>query len=170
MKTAVSPVLSLAWQRARHAWAAASAKERRLLGTALAVTLLALLWWTGLSPALSTLRGATEQHRALDAQLQNLRALAAETGNLQAMPSMKAADSLRTVEQLVRQDLGSRGQLATAGDRVTVTFKDLPADTLVRWLVQTRKTARAKPVEMHLALNAPRTTWDGSVILLLPPP
>ena len=134
------------------------------------VTLLALIWWTALSPALSTLRGATGQHRALDAQLQIMRALAAETGGLQAMPSVKAADSLRTLEQLVRQDLGSKGQFATAGDRVTVTFKDVPADTLVRWLVQTRKTARAKPVEVHLALNVPRSTWDGSVILLLPPP
>lgn len=170
MKSAVAPVLYSALHRVRQAWAAGSAKERRLLGTALGVTLLALLWWTGLSPALSALRGATEQHRALDAQLQNLRALAAETVDLQAMPSIKAAESLRTLEQLVRQDLGTRGQLATAGDRVTVTFKDIPADTLARWLVQTRKTARVKPVEMHTALNTPRATWDGSVILLLPPP
>ena len=170
MKNAVAPLLFSASHRVRQAWAAGSAKERRLLGTALAVTLLALLWWTGLSPALSTLRAAPEQHRVLDAQLQIMRALASETGGLQAMPSVNTADSLRTLEQLVRQDLGSKGQFATAGDRVTVTFKDVPADTLMRWLVQTRKTARAKPVEVHLTLNAPRITWDGSVILLLPPP
>ena len=170
MKAAATPALSSAWQRARAGWASASATERRLLGAALGAVLLALLWWAALSPALSTLGSAAAQHRALDAQLQTLRALAGETASLQALPRIKTADSLSALEQLVRQDLGPQARLSVAGERATVTLKDVPADVLVRWLVQTRQTARTKPAEIHLTLNTPRTGWDGSVVFWLPPP
>ena len=170
MKTASTPALLATWQRAKATWAAAPTTQRRLSGAALAVALLAWLWWTALSPALNTLRSASTQHQALDAQLLTLRALALETASLQAMPRFKNTESVGALEQLLRQDLGPQAKLSIAGERATVILKDLPPDTLVRWLVQTRQTARVKPAEMHLTLNAQRTAWDGSVVLLLPPP
>ena len=169
MKTSSFSFFLSVWHRLQHTWKAGSANERRLLGTALAVLLLALLWWAALGPALGTLRGANAQHRTLDAQLLTMRGLATETASMQAMPRIKTADSRSALEQSVR-DLGPLGRLSIAGERATVTFKDVPADTLVKWLVQTRKTARAKPAEMHMTLNAMRTAWDGNVVLLLPPP
>ena len=170
MKTASTPALLSTWQRALATWAAVPTTQRRLLAAALAVALLAWLWWIALSPALNTLRSASTQHRALDAQLLTLRALAMETASLQAMPRVKNAESVRALEQQLQQDLGPQAKLSVVGERATVTVKDLPPDTLVRWLVQTRQTARVKPAEMHLTLNAQRTAWDGSVVLLLPPP
>ena len=170
MKTVSTPALLATWQRVKATWAAASTTQRRLSGAALALALLAWLWWTALSPALNTLRSASTQHQALDAQLLTLRALALETASLQAMPRVKNTESVGALDQLLRQDLGLQAKLSVVGERATVTLKDLPPDTLVRWLVQTRQTARVKPAELHLTLNAQRTAWDGSVVLLLPPP
>lgn len=170
MKTVSTPASFSVWQRAQATWAVASAAQRSVLAGALALALLAGLWWVALSPALSTLRNASAQHRALDAQLITLRALAVETASLQAMPRVKNIESVSTLDQLLRQDLGPDAKLSIVGERATITLKDMPPDTLVRWLVQTRKIARVKPAEMHLTLNAQRTAWNGSVVLLLPPP
>ncbi len=155
-------------QRAQAAWAALAARERRLLAAALTVVMLAVLWWVGVSPALQTLRGAESQHRTLDAELQTMRALAAEAASLQALPRIQANDSRKALELSVRQGLGASAQLTVSGERATVTLKGASAEALAQWMVQARSNARATPVEARLMLNAARTGWDGSVTLSLP--
>lgn len=157
-------------RRGPAAWAALATRERLLLGAALAVVMLAVLWWVGLGPALQTLRSAGPQQRALDAELQTMRALAAEAASLQALPRIKFDDSRKALEQSVRQSLGASAQIAVAGDRATVTLKGASPEALTQWLAQARNNARAVPVEAHLTLNAAGTGWDGSVAIALPPP
>jgi general secretion pathway protein M len=157
-------------QRGQAIWAALAARERRLLAVALAVVVLAVLWWAGVSPALQTLRSAESQHRALDAELQTMRALAAEAASLQILPRIKADDSRKALDLSVSQRLAASAQLSVAGERATVTLKGASAEALAQWLAQARSNARATPVEARLTLNAARTGWDGRVILALPPP
>ncbi|MGH8832642.1 MAG: type II secretion system protein GspM, partial [Polaromonas sp.] len=122
------------------------------------------------SPALDILRNAESRHRSLDAQLQTMRALAAEAGSLQTLPRIKTADSLKALDLSVKLRLGATAQLAVAGERATVTLRGVSAEALAQWLAQARSNARAVPVEARLSLNAARTGWDGSVVLALPPP
>ncbi|MBK5205239.1 MAG: type II secretion system protein M [Polaromonas sp.] len=166
----MSSLLSTTLQRGQAAWAALAPRERWLLGSAFAVALLAMLWWVAVAPALDTLRNAESRHRSLDAQLQTMRALAAEAGTLQTLPRINTDDSHKALALTVKQRLGATAQLAVAGERATVTLKGTSAEALAQWLAQARSNARALPTEAHLSLNAARTGWDGSVVLALPPP
>lgn len=166
MRAAASSI----WQRGQATWSALAARERLLVGSVLALVALAVLWWVGVSPALDILRNAESRHRSLDAQLQTMRALAAQAGSLQALPRIKTADSLKALDLSVKQRLGATAQLAVAGERATVTLRGVSAEALAQWLAQARSNARAVPVEARLSLNAARTGWDGSVVLALPPP
>jgi general secretion pathway protein M len=162
MKAGARSQLARVLQSGQAFWAVRTRGERRTLGTGLAVMVLALLWWVGLSPALATLRNSEAQHRALDAQLQTMRSLAAQTAGLQALPRIKADESLRALDASVKQ-LGATAQFAVAGDRATVTLKN------AQWLAQARNNARVLPLEARLRPNAARNGWDGSVVLALPP-
>lgn len=157
-------------RRAQAAWATLAARERRLLAVAMVVVMLAVLWWVGVNPALRTVRSAESQHQALDAELQTMRALAAEAASLQALPRIRTEDSRKALELSVRQGLGALAQMSVAGERATVTLKGASAETLMQWLAQARSNARVAPVEVRLTLNTARTGWDGSVVLALPPP
>lgn len=170
MKAGAWASVSGALQRGQAFWSALAVRERLLLGSALAVLLLALLWWVGVAPALTTLRTAESQHRVLDAELQNMRALAAEAASLQAMPRIKPEDGRKALELAVKERLAGTAQLAVAGERATVTLKGTPAEALAEWLAQVRSSARAVPLEARLSLNAARNGWDGSIVLTLPPP
>ena len=169
MKANALAALTGALQRGQAVWAALALRERLLLGSAAAVVLLALLWWVGVAPALATLRTAESQHRTLDAELQNMRALAAEAASLQATPRIKAEEGRKALEQSVKERFAGTAQLAVAGDRATVTLKGAAPGALAEWLVQARSSARAVPLEARLSLNAARTGWDGSIVLTLPP-
>ena len=168
MKAGARSRLAQVLQGGQSFWAVRTRGERMTLGTGLAVVVLALLWWVGLSPALDTLRNSEAQHRALDAQLQIMRSLAAQAASLQALPRIRADESVRALDASTTQ-LGATAQLLVAGDRATVTLKNVPADTLALWLAQTRNNARVLPLEARLRPNAARNGWDGSVVLGLPP-
>ena len=70
----------------RARWSQTSAREQRLVLAAGVLVLGALLWWVTLAPALRTLSGASAQHRALDAQLQQMQRLRAQAASIQAQP------------------------------------------------------------------------------------
>lgn len=151
-------------------WEAMAAREKRLMAGALALLVLALLWWMALAPALQTLRSAPAQHQTLDAQLQHMRGLQAQAQALQSQPTLRKDDALRALESSLKQLLGATAQLAVVGDRATVTLRGAPADALAQWLVQVRVNARAVPAEARLtrrtSTGAP--TWDGTLVLTLP--
>ena len=69
-------------------WSGASRREQQLVQGALALLMLALLWWGGLAPALSTLRSADRQHRLLGAELQQMQRLQLEARALQSQPRL----------------------------------------------------------------------------------
>jgi general secretion pathway protein M len=68
--------------RLQAAWERLAPRERRAMLLAAAVVGLALLWGLGVAPALATLRQAPERHRLVDAQLDQMRRLAATAEGL----------------------------------------------------------------------------------------
>lgn len=146
-------------------WHDTSPREQRMLIGAMALVALALLWWVGVAPALSTLRAVEQQRPVLEAQLQHMQRLQAQAQALQAQPPVAPAEARRLLEASVKS-LGATAQVSVVGDRATVTFKGASADALAQWLAQVRLTARAVPGEARLTRSAPGT-WDGTVVLNL---
>jgi general secretion pathway protein M len=149
-------------------WNALAAREKTLVAAATALVLLALIWLIALGPAVGTLRGADEQHRALDAQLQQMHGLQAQAQTLQSQPKQSYDEAVRLLELSVRQRLGTTARVLVSGDRATVTLTGAGADALAQWLTQARVNARALPGEAHLSRNA-AGLWEGTLVLTLPP-
>jgi len=158
----------------RARWQTLRPREKSLVFTTATVVAMALLWWVGISPALKILRQAEAQQRSLDMQWQRMQSLAAEAQTLQSRPKIKYDDAVRALEASVKQGLGPGAQLTVAGERATVTLKNVPAAALAQWLTQARANARALPGEARLVRSAAPpgaagAAWDGSLVLNLPP-
>lgn len=153
----------------RARWAAFAPREQLMVAAAVAVIVLALVWMIAIGPALSTLRSADEQRRALDMQVQRMVNLQAHAQTLQAQPKLGREEALRQLELSVKQRLGTTARIMISGDRVTITLAGAQADALAQWLAQARTTARSLPGEAHLTRNA-SGTWEGNLVLALPRP
>ncbi len=145
-------------------WREVSRREQRLLLVALAIVLLALLWWVGIAPALATLRSAEKQHKLVSSQMQEMQRLQTQAKTLQAQPRLAFAEAQRLLEASVKQQFGASAQLLVAGESVSLTLKGATPDALAQWLAQARLNARAVPSEAHLLRNAVGT-WDGTLVL-----
>ncbi len=152
----------------RARWDALAAREKGLVAAAAALVAVAWVWWLAIGPALTTLRGADDQHRTLDDQLRRMLSLQAQAQTLQSQPRQSHDDALRQLEASVRQRLGTAARLSAAGDRATVSLTGVPPEALARWLTQARADARALPGEARLSRNA-AGQWEGTLVLALPP-
>jgi general secretion pathway protein M len=106
-------------------WAGLAPREQALVAGAAALVALALLWWIA-SARRSPLRTADAQHRALDAQLQHMRACRRRPRRMQAQPRQGPTRRMRQLEAAIRQQLGTSARYSIAGDRVTVTLTNAP--------------------------------------------
>jgi general secretion pathway protein M len=147
-------------------WRQLKISERRLILAAFWVILAALLWLFAVSPALKTIQGAPEQHRALDLKLQSMRTMAVEAKVLQSQPKLAFDDAQKALQSAVTQRFGSTAQLNLAGERATLTLKNANPQELAQWLTQARVNARALPGEAKLNRNG--DGWDGTLVLNLP--
>jgi general secretion pathway protein M len=152
----------------RARWTALAPRERLLLGGAAAVVGLALVWLILVGPALSALRNAESQQRALDAQLQRVLNLQSQAKALQSQPRQNQDEAVRQLEVSVRERLGTAARMTIAGERATVTLTGASPDALAQWLAQARANARTLPAEARLTRNA-AGLWEGTVVLNLPP-
>ena len=151
----------------RARFKALAPREKLMVLAAAVVVAIAIVWLIAIGPALSTLRNADAQRRALDTQLQRMVALKTQAQAMQSQPKQGHDEAMRQLEQSVRQRLGTSGRMVIAGDRVTVTLTGTPADALAQWLAQARTAAHALPGEAHLTRNA-SGLWEGSLVLILP--
>lgn len=148
-------------------WDGLASREKALVLVAGLLVGLAVLWWLAIAPALGTIRQATAQHQTLDVQLARMQALQAQAQSLQSQPRQSADESLKALEQTIRQRLGTTARYSIAGDRVTVTLSGTSADALAQWLTQARVNARALPGEARLNRTA-AGLWEGTLVLTLP--
>jgi general secretion pathway protein M len=149
-------------------WKGLAPREKLLVAATVALVAALLLWLIALRPALGVVRSSAQQHRALDAQLQQMRGLQQQATALKAQPKLGHDEALRLLEVSLRQRLGTTARLAVNGDRATITLAGTPADALARWLTQARVDARALPSEARLSRNT-GGLWEGTLVLSLPP-
>lgn len=154
--------------RLRLQWQSLPRRQRLLAAVAGGVIVGALVWWVALGPALSTLRNAPAQHRALDTQLQQMRGLQAQAQAMRSLPRMGRDEAQMALQASVTGQLGAGTRLVISGDAATLTLAGVRADALAQWLAQARTSARAVPSEAHLSRNA-NGLWDGTLVVGLPP-
>lgn len=147
-------------------WRQLKINERRMILVAFWVIVAALLWLFAIAPALKILKDAPEQHRALDAKLQSMRALNIEAKTLQSQPKLGLDEAQKALQSSVSQRFGSAAQLNLSGERATLTLKNANPQELAQWLTQARVNARALPSEVKL--NKISDGWDGTLVLNLP--
>jgi len=159
----------------RQRWQALAVRERRLLGTGIALIACALFWELMLAPALRTLSEVAAEHARLDSQMQQMQTLQARAHALQAQPRMQRDNALRALQTATKQNFGDKAQIQNMGEAVNVAVHGVDAVTLTQWLAQARTDARATVREAHLTRsNATGTAtsnvahWDGSFVMTLP--
>ncbi len=145
-------------------WKSFAPRERTALAIAGAAIFLVLLWIIALQPALRTWREAPAQIAALEAELQSMRALAAETGSLRSATPVSRSQAVAALEAATRE-LGGSGRLAVVGDRATLTIDGADPRRLIQWLELARSAARARPIEMQI-VRGPRG-FAGSLVVVL---
>lgn len=152
--------------RIDQSWRNFSPRERSLVRFAAAVIALLLLWLIAVRPAMQTLRQAPGQLAVLDAQLQHMQRMAAESLSMRdtaPVAPTAATASLRAATER----LGPGASLQLQGERATLTFNDVPAPQLIAWLAEARSGARARPADAQFTRSGPG--YSGSVVLLLGP-
>lgn len=157
-------------------WTKLAAREQRWISIAAWLVGLAVVWWLGLAPAIKTLRAAPAQHAAADAQLQAMRAQAAQAKDLRGQRAISYDEALRNLEGSVKKTLGTGANLAINDTRANLSMKNVNADALAVWLNQARIDARAVPSEARITRSTPAsasstatvTSWDGTIVLNLP--
>lgn len=158
-------------------WATLGAREQRWVVMAVAVVGVTLLWLIAIAPAVQILRKASAQHAAADLQLEAMRTQAKQATSLREQRALGYEESLRNLENSVKQTLGSAATLTVNDTRASITLKGANADALATWLSQARINARAVPTEARLQRSASASTsastatasWDGTMVLNLPP-
>jgi general secretion pathway protein M len=148
----------------RRRWSELSARDRSLALLATAVLGAFLLWSAALQPALRTLRDAPAQRATLEAQLQQMRALATEAQQLRSAPTIGAEQSAAAL-RAASERLGPKARLSLQGERAVLTLNGVGSDALRDWLEEVRSGARARPVEAQLSRGAQGFT--GSIVLAL---
>ena len=145
-------------------WRSLAPREQRALLIAAAAIIVVLLWLVALQPALRTLREAPPQIAALEAELQSMRSLAAETGSLRGAAPVSRSQAVAALEGATRL-MGSNGRLSVQGDRATLTLDAADSAKLSQWLELARGAARARPVEMQL-IRGPKG-YSGSLVVMV---
>lgn len=145
-------------------WDGLAKREQRLTLLAGAAVVLFLLWTIAIQPAWTTVRQAPAQLDALDAQLQSMQRMAAETRELRAAPSITAAQSTAAL-QAASARLGDRARLAIQADRAVLSLNGIESEDLRNWLSEVRSGARARPVEAQLARGPQGFTGTVTVSL-----
>ena len=150
----------------RTRWAAFAPRERRLLTLAAVVLGGFLLWSVALAPAWRTLQTAPAQLDALDAQAQQMQALATEAGMLRAAPPVPLDQAQAALTAATERLASPASKLSLQGERALLSLRGVSSAQLSAWLAEARAGARARVVEASLTQTGPGL-YDGSLTLAL---
>ena len=153
-------VSALAALQAR--WRGLAQREQALLAMAATVIVLVLVWLVAVQPAWRTLARAPAEIDRLDAQLQTMRALAAEAQQLRAAPPV-VPDQAAAALKAAAARLGDKAKLTLQGDRAVLTLSGVGSAALRDWLAEARAGARARPLEANLTRAA--QGYSGTLVV-----
>ena len=145
-------------------WSGLAARERQLVALAGAALALLLIVVVFVQPALRTVREAPARLDTLDADLQTMQRLAAETQELRATPPVNTAQSGAALKA-ASDRLGDKAKLSLQGERAVLTLNGIGTEQLRSWLAEVRSGARARPVEANLTRGA--GGYSGSIVVAL---
>jgi general secretion pathway protein M len=163
VNTVPAPLAALGTE-AKSRWRSLQMRERIGIALAIGAVVLWLLWLIAVAPAWRTLRDAPAQIDALDAQLQNMQRLAAESRDLRGAAPVSAGQSVLALNSATER-LGPAARIAMQGDRATLTLNGVSAERLRSWLAEARSGARARPIDVQLT-RSPQG-YAGTVIVIL---
>ncbi len=158
------PALTAVGHQLNARWRSLAPRERRYLSAGLAVVLFVVVWMLAVRPAWRSVLDAPARLDQLDAQLQQMQRLAAETGSLRAAPPVAPAQAAMALKA-ASERLGDKARLVLQGDRATLTLTGVSAEALRDWLQEARSTARARPLEAQWVRNP--QGFSGSVVVSL---
>ena len=153
--------------QAAAAWRGRTPRERQAISWGAVALGVLLVWLFAVQPALRTMREAPPRLDRLDAELQQMQRLAAESRTLRATPPV-APSQAGAALQAATARLGAAGRLALLGDRATLTLAGADAQQLQSWLAEARRAARARPIEAQLT-RGPQG-WTGTLTVSLGAP
>lgn len=146
-------------------WRALAPRERQWVGGALVALGLLLVALVAVRPAWRSLAETPAQLDAVEAQLQQMQRLAAETRELRGLPSVAPAQAEAALRAATER-LGPAARLTLQGDRATVALAGVDGAALTAWLGEVRSAARTRPDEAQLTLGP--GGYSGSLVLSLP--
>jgi general secretion pathway protein M len=149
--------------QARQYWRSRAPRERTLLTVAGLVVGIFVGWLLFIQPALSSLRQTPLQLDQLDAQLQQMQRLAAESQSLRgvnAVPPALASQALKAATDR----LGDKARLSLQGERASLTLSGISPEALRGWLLEARSAARVRPVEAQLTRSG--TGYTGTLVVM----
>lgn len=159
---ALPPPLAGLRAQARERWRALAPRERLALGAAFALVGIFVAWSVAVQPALRTLREAPARLDQLEAQLQQMQRLAAESKTLKGAAVVSPAQAAVTLKSATDR-LGDKASLLMHGDRATLTVTGVQADALRAWLIEARSVAHARAIDVRLARSA--QGYAGTVVV-----
>jgi general secretion pathway protein M len=145
-------------------WRGRAPRERAALGALAAGLVLVIVWLVLVQPAWRTLRAAPSELDALDRQLQQIQATAAEVRGLRAVAPVSAPQAAIALKAATER-LGEHARLSLLGDRASITFNGVDAEALRGWLTEARSAARARPVEA--SLSRAQSGYSGTIVVTL---
>jgi general secretion pathway protein M len=152
------------WAPLQQRWAGLQPRERQGLIVAGALSVLALFWFVGVSPALQVLNKAPRHLAQMELQVQQMQHMAAQAKWLQELPRVSRSQALQLLQTATAR-LGHSASLSEQGDRVVLKVQELPAEALAQWLMEARSAARALPTEAELQRSG--KGYSGSIYLNL---
>lgn len=145
-------------------WRGLADRERRLALLALAVVVLGAVWLLAVQPAWRTIARAPAEIDTLDAQLQNMQRLAAETQALRSAPPVTPEQAAAALKAATDR-LGDKAKLALQGERAVLTLTGVGTGALRDWLAEARAGARARPLEANLSRAA--QGYSGTLVVAI---
>lgn len=151
-------------QQADAWWRTRGGRERQAVALVAFVLGVFVVWSVLVQPALRSVRAAPEQLDRLEAQMQQVQRVAAESTALRAAAPVSAAQAGIALKA-ASDRLGDGARLTLQGDRATLTFTGTSPDALRAWLLEARSGARARPVEAQLQRGA--AGYSGTISVTL---
>jgi len=161
---ALPPRLAQSREKARAWWRARAPRERQALSLAGTVLVLFIGWLVLVQPAWRTLRETPARLDALDAQLQQMQRLAAESQSLRGVAAVSQVQAAAALKAATDR-LGDKGRLSMQGDRASLTLNGVPPEALRAWLLEARSAARVRPTEAQLTRGA--QGYSGTIVVAL---
>jgi general secretion pathway protein M len=145
-----SPALAALRQQADAWWRSRAKRERQAVVLVAAVIGLLIVWSLFVQPAWRTAREAPAQLDALEAQLQQMQRVAAESRGLRSTAPVGSAQAGIALKA-ASDRLGDKARLNLQNDRAILTLTGgVTPEALRAWLSEARAGARARPIEAQL--------------------